>query len=90
LFWNGTENAVSAIPVFTDHRHQSREDVNPLGMFASAVGGLREEGTSTNKPTNQKASPFFGLPRSKLDVDPELDPIDLGLVTKMEAARLFE
>lgn len=75
---------------------------NPLELLAIA-SAIPDQQPSGSTPTVNKTSPsnasvigdeetinFFSPVASKLDIGPDLDPIDLGLATLTEAKKLFE
>lgn len=77
---------------------------NPLQLLAIASAIPEQQAIAATPSTNGKVSPgnrtvttieedetqeFFTPISSRLDIDPDLDPIDLGLVTTEESQTLF-
>ncbi|EXJ86140.1 hypothetical protein A1O1_06510 [Capronia coronata CBS 617.96] len=58
-------------------------------MSTSPAGVVPRPSATDANPDDTELQRFFTLPMSKLDNSPDLDPIDLGLVTVEEADSLF-
>ncbi|ORX38080.1 hypothetical protein BD324DRAFT_624432 [Kockovaella imperatae] len=63
--------------------------LNPLGYLTNAVEELQVDAFSSRGPPRANTL-FFGLPRSRLDVGMDKDPISTGIIHYTEAVRLFE
>lgn len=72
----------SEILLGADHRDQARRPAQSNTMGIGTSGATKPE-------TGDDIRQFFGSFRPRLDIGPELDPIDLGLITNDEADELF-
>ena len=107
VFWTGsTETTVGPLPILTNDRLLTEDNVNPLGLVASASCGgdvdidpipnmsmnmnVPRQAQPVTLPVARATHQYFGLPRSKLDIEVDKDPIELGLITLAEANMFFD
>ncbi|KAI9728508.1 MAG: hypothetical protein M1834_007646 [Cirrosporium novae-zelandiae] len=64
---------------------------NPLQLLAhiSTVSALPHQKSQQDESDDETLRSFFGPPRLNLDIGPDLDPVNLGLVTESETDELF-